>query len=181
MKKVSNLAIVAMVALMTIGCHKGIKDDIRELQQEQAELEQEQAAQAARLAQLEAANADINALQGVVAALQTRDYVTSVTDVATPAPGGYAIAFASGKVITILHGRQGEAGATPQISVQVEAGVYYWTLNGEFITVAGDKLPVTGGKGADGTAGASTRRLLGNLLRQRVYLYRAGQSHRRRS
>ncbi|MDR3351014.1 MAG: hypothetical protein LBN98_05165, partial [Prevotellaceae bacterium] len=76
-----------------------------------------------------------------------------------PAPGGYTITFSTGEPITISNGEKGdngEPGDTPQIGVAeypANSGVYYWTLNGVFIEIEGQKLPVTGPKGEDGTPG----------------------------
>lgn len=56
---------------------------------------------------------------------------------------GYTITFSKGNPITIYHGKDGqdgEDGITPTISVKKDTdGVYYWTLNGEFIVVDGGK------------------------------------------
>jgi hypothetical protein len=51
-------------------------------------------------------------------------------------------------------GVDGQDGASPQISVRQDTdGVYYWTLNGEWIVANGNKLRVTGEKGANGSDG----------------------------
>jgi hypothetical protein len=51
-------------------------------------------------------------------------------------------------------GVDGQDGASPQISVRQDIdGVYYWTLNGEWIVANGNKLRVTGEKGANGNDG----------------------------
>lgn len=40
--------------------------------------------------------------------------------------------------------KDGEAGAAPAIGVKLDSdGKYYWTLDGEFITEGGKKMPVT--------------------------------------
>lgn len=44
--------------------------------------------------------------------------------------------------------KDGEAGAAPAIGVKLDSdGKYYWTLDGEFITEGGKKMPVTGDDG----------------------------------
>jgi hypothetical protein len=52
-------------------------------------------------------------------------------------------------------GAKGADGSTPVISVKQDTdGIYYWTLNGEFILDdSSNKLPVTGNNGKDGTNG----------------------------
>ena len=76
-----------------------------------------------------------------------------------------------GAPITIYHGKDGEDGKdgengvdgsdgtdgyTPKISAaKDEDGVYYWTLDGEWLLDAsGQKIPVQGSNGADGEDGA---------------------------
>lgn len=120
--------------------------------------------QAARLASLEqwqqSVNGNITALQELVLALQNNDYVTGVAEFDTPAPGGYRITFTKSGEATIWNGakgEQGENGATghsPAIGVKefpVNSGIYYWTLDGEFIEPEGLKVPITGPKGENGT------------------------------
>jgi hypothetical protein len=128
--------------------------------------------QAERLAALEtwqtAVNSNIAALQELVSALQTRRYITGVSEFTMPAPGGYAISFNTGAPVTIKHGAKGATGNTgatgatgdtPQIGVAeypAGSGAYYWMLNGAFIEANGQKLPVTvdGDPGDSGQPGA---------------------------
>ena len=110
--------------------------------------------QAKRLASLEAwqstVNSNIGALQTVVKALQANDCVTGVDSFATPLPGGYRISFANSPQATIWNGARGEAGEkgdVPQVSVGIEEDVYYWRVEGKWLTdEAGNKIPLTGGK-----------------------------------
>ena len=121
--------------------------------------------------QCEQMNSNIEALQTIVAALQNNDYVTSVTPIYEGATEiGYVITFSKGGKATIYHGKDGakgeqgekgdkgdtgEAGATPVIGVAKDTdGVYYWTLNGNWLVdEAGNKIPTTGKDGADGVQG----------------------------
>jgi hypothetical protein len=90
-------------------------------------------------------------LQNIVTALQDMDYVTGVTAFTSPAPGGYVISFVKSGNITIANGQDGADGESPQINVKQDTdGVYYWTLNGEWIVYGSVKLRVTGEKGTDG-------------------------------
>jgi hypothetical protein len=85
--------------------------------------------------------------------------VTAFTD---PAPGGYRISFTKSPQVTIRNGEKGEDGengepgaAAPQIGVQEDGGVYYWTLGGEWLYKTGttEKIPVTGPQGPSGPQG----------------------------
>ena len=106
-------------------------------------------------------NANISSLQTIVQALQTNDGVKSVTSL--PNGEGYTINFVSGKSINIYNGRNGTNGAdgkdgqdgkngvTPVISVKKDIdGIYYWTVNGEWLIVDGNKVKAVGTDGANG-------------------------------
>lgn len=99
-------------------------------------------------------NSQIVALQGLVNALESRDQVTSVTELADNS--GYAITFSKSSPITIRHGRGGADAVAPVIGVKQDAdGKYYWTLDGEYISDGGHKIPATGDKGEAGSNGAT--------------------------
>ena len=129
-------------------------------------------------------NSDISGLQSIVKALEKNVYVKEVTDVkdASGSVIGYTITFTDNSKITIYHGEKGEKGdpgaqgnpgtpgaqgdpgtpgndgapgTTPVIGVKEYEGVYYWTVNGEFMKDdLGHLIPVTGNDGAAGAAGA---------------------------
>ena len=87
------------------------------------------------------ANADIDALKLLVDALNSKVTIVSVTE----NEQGYSIVFSDGKTATITNGN------TPQIAVRKDSdGVYYWTLNGEWLLADGKKIKA---EGADGAAG----------------------------
>ena len=106
-------------------------------------------------------NSNINALAELVNALSGNDYIVSVTPIMEGGVEvGYQIIMKSTKVINLYHGKDGKDGVdgtngtngtngtdgqTPVIGAEVgENGVYYWTLNGEFVTDAeGNKIPLT--------------------------------------
>ena len=100
-------------------------------------------------------NSNIEALQSIVAALQNNDYVTSVVPVLDNGNTiGYTINFSKSNPITIYHGKDG---STPVIGVKMDDdGVYYWTLNGEWLTDKnGNKIKALGTDGKDGANGAN--------------------------
>jgi hypothetical protein len=113
-----------------------------------------------RIAALEAwqkqVNADISSLKTLVAASQNGDYIVSVEPF-TNGNGGYIVTLSSGQKLTINNGAKGDKGDTgysPVIGVKMDTnGVYYWTLDGEFIIVNDQKFPVTGPKGEQGDKG----------------------------
>ncbi len=95
-------------------------------------------------------NTNIGSMQTIVTALDRGDYITSVDPISeNGAVVGYTIKFAKGKPIVIYHGKKGEAGTAPVIAVKKDTdGIYYWTLDEEWVTGAdGKKLPVSGMNG----------------------------------
>ncbi len=97
-------------------------------------------------------NEDIAALQIIVEALQNNLYVVAVTTTAD----GYVIEFSDGTKATIANGEDGANGTNaPVISVkQDEDGNYYWTLDGEWLLVDGERVRANGKDGANGENGA---------------------------
>ncbi len=98
-------------------------------------------------------NSNIAAIQTIIQALESKDYVTSVTPLADGT--GYVITFSQSGTITVYHGKNGADGYTPQISIKKDTdGIYYWTLDGEWmVDNNGKKIPTTGEKGENGTNG----------------------------
>lgn len=122
----------------------------------------------ARLAYLEEIcekmNTDIINLQTIVTALETNDYIVNASPLATG--DGYTLIFKSGKSIVIYNGKDGANGAdgkdgkdgkdgiTPTISVMKDIdGVYYWTINNEWLLVSGEKVKASVSDGKDGEDG----------------------------
>ena len=117
-------------------------------------------------------NTNISSLQSIVAALQEKDYVTNVAPIKENGKEiGYTITFSKSGSITIYHGTDGKDGVNgqngkdgadgkdgyiPVLGVKKDAdGVYYWTLDGDWLTDAsGNKIPTTGKDGADGADGS---------------------------
>ena len=117
-------------------------------------------------------NTNISSLQTIVTALQNNVYVTGTTSLMKDGKEiGYTITFSKGNPITIYHGKDGQngsdgkdgvdgtdgkAGTTPTIGVKQDSdGIYYWTLNGEWLTDAqGNKIKAEGTNGKDGADGS---------------------------
>lgn len=113
-------------------------------------------------------NTNISSLQTIVTALQNNDYVTGVTPITKDGETvGYTITFTKSQPITIYHGEDGKDGengkdgadgkdgSTPIIGVKQDSdGIYYWTLNGEWLLdVNGNKIKAQGTDGKDGEDG----------------------------
>ena len=93
-------------------------------------------------------NTNLGSMQTIVTALDRGYYITSVEPLTeNGSMVGYTIRFAKGTPIVVYNGKPGTA---PVVSVKKDTdGIYYWTLDGEWITDGGKKLPVSG---QDGTS-----------------------------
>ena len=120
--------------------------------------------------QCEQMNSNIVSLQTIVEGLQENDYITSVTPIYEGGKEvGYIIIFAKFGKVTIYHGKDGQNGSngqdgapgqngsTPVIGVKKDTdGVYYWTLNGDWMRDKdGNKIPTTGKDGTNGSNGSN--------------------------
>lgn len=128
----------------------------------------------------ETINNNIQSLQTIVTSLETKNFISKVETLTDDAGKeiGYKVTFESGETITInygvdgkdgkdgkdgIDGKDGKNGAdgidgvAPVIGVaQDDDGVYYWTVDGEFLLGNdGEKLPVVGPKGDAGNAGTN--------------------------
>lgn len=139
--------------MAVFGCSKDYDDT--ELKQDISDLQ-------SRVEKLETwcttVNGQISALQGLVTALEAKDYVTGVS----PVTNGYTITFSKSDAITIYNGKDGAKGAdgvTPVIGVDKFEGEYYWTVKigttaaTWMLDADGKKIRTTGDKGVDGSAG----------------------------
>ena len=107
-------------------------------------------------------NTNLSSLQAIVEALRSNDYITGVTPLLEDGVEvGYTISFANSAPITIFHGKDGESGSAvvPSIGVKKSTdGVYYWTLNGEWLTDSnGNKVKAEGDDGEDGANGITPK------------------------
>lgn len=158
MKKLFTL--FAIAALVCVGCSDDYDDS--GLQYRVGSLE----SRVAKLEQLcKQMNTNISALQTIVEALQNNDYVTGVAPVTSNGETiGYTITFTKSAPITIYHGQNGKDGAngadgkdghTPVIGVRQDTdGVYYWTLDGDWLLDnSGNKIKAEGRDGQNGADG----------------------------
>ena len=139
------LLIFTMLATL-IGCGQyddsELKSDINDLKSRMAALEK----------QCKNMNENLTSLQAIVDAIQKQDGIVSVTDL--PDGQGYSVKFVSGKVIYLYNGKNGTDGVTPKISVRKDSdGIYYWTVDGDWLMVDGKKVRAVGLDGKDGQSG----------------------------
>ena len=158
MKKLSLLLLTLTICFFT-ACHDDIWNAIDDLDGRVTKLEE----------LCKEMNTNITSLQTIVNVLQSNDYITGVVEVTKNGEViGYTITFGKHDPITIYHGQDGKDGAdgkdgqdgsssTPVIGVAQDTdGVYYWTLNGEWLLDDnGNKLPVSGTNGKDGQNGSN--------------------------
>lgn len=133
MKKLYPLLLTLLLLLTTSCQHDEIWEKLWEHEQRIEELER----------QCRQLNANVDAIQKILTALQEHDYVTEVMKIMEDGVEvGYSITFAKGGTITIYHGTNG---STPTIGVKMdEDGSYYWTYGDEWITDdEGNKIPAT--------------------------------------
>ena len=135
------LLIFTMLAAL-IGCGQyddsELKSDINDLKSRMAALEQ----------QCKNMNENLTSLQAIVGAIQKQDGIVSVTDL--PYGLGYSVKFVSGKVIYLYNGKNGTDGVTPKISVRKDSdGIYYWTVDAEWLMVDGKKVRASATDGKD--------------------------------
>ena len=139
------LLIFTMLATL-VGCGQyddsELKSDINDLKSRMAALEK----------QCKNMNENLTSLQAIVDAIQKQDGIVSVTDL--PDGQGYSVKFVSGKVIYLYNGKNGTDGVTPKISVRKDSdGIYYWTVDGDWLIVDGKKVRAVGLDGKDGQSG----------------------------
>ena len=158
---------LALITLIGIGLSSCYDDSL--LLDRMDNYDQQLADYASRLAALEILcgqmNTNITSLQSIITAVQSQDYITSVTPITEgDVEVGYTITFLNAAPVTIYHGKAGADGAdgqdgvdgsTPVIGVKrATDGVYYWTVDGEWLLDnKGNKVKAVGEDGKDGQDG----------------------------
>lgn len=141
-----GILLIFTVLATLVGCGQyddsELKSDINDLKSRMAALEK----------QCKNMNENLTSLQAIVDAIQKQDGIVSVTDL--PDGQGYSVKFVSGKVIYLYNGKNGTDGVTPKISVREDSdGIYYWTVDGDWLIVDGKKVRAVGLDGKDGQSG----------------------------
>ena len=151
MKKIKFFVLLVVVMLFT-ACHDKLWDSIEDLDSRVTKLEE----------LCKEMNTNISALQTIVSVIQENDFITGIVPIEKGGEViGYTIMFGKHEPITIYNGEDGKDGQngidgyTPILGVAKDVdGVYYWTLNGEWLLDdEGNKLPVSGKNGNDGENG----------------------------
>ena len=92
--------------------------------------------------QVTAINGDISSLRTLVQALQNSITISVISQT----KDGFTVTFSDGQSVEIKNGTAGPQGKTPVVGVKADGGVYYWTVDGEWLLdAAGKKVAVTGG------------------------------------
>ena len=144
MKKL-HLLLLGLTICLFSACHDKLWDAIDGLDARVAKLEE----------LCKEMNTNIVSIQTIVNVQQSGDYITGIVEVKKDGKViGYTITFGKHEPITIYNGENGSATA-PIIGVAEDTdGVYYWTLNGEWLLDDnGNKLPVSGKDGQNGANG----------------------------
>lgn len=154
MKKIKFFMLAVVVVLFT-ACHDKLWDSIEDLDSRVTKLEE----------LCKEMNTNISALQTIVEVIQENDFITGIVPIEKGGEViGYTIMFGKHEPITIYNGEDGKDGQngidgkdgyTPILGVAKDVdGVYYWTLDGEWLLDAeGNKIRVTGRDGKDGADG----------------------------
>lgn len=129
-----------MLAVASVCCACGdLKDRVDVLEQKVSALESK-------------VNQNVNSINELVEAAKKAVTITKVETLTD----GYKIYFSDGTISTISNGVNGTDGkdgvdgkdaVAPVIGIKEEEGVYYWTIDGEFVLNNGQKVPVTGKDG----------------------------------
>ena len=144
MKRI-HLLLLGLTICLFSACHDKLWDAIDGLDARVAKLEE----------LCKEMNTNIVSIQTIVNVQQSGDYITGIVEVKKDGKViGYTITFGKHEPITIYNGEDGSATA-PIIGVAEDTdGVYYWTLNGEWLLDDnGNKLPVSGKDGQNGANG----------------------------
>ena len=131
---------LSMLAVASVCCACGdLKDRVDVLEQKVSALESK-------------VNQNVNSINALVDAAKKAVTITKVETLTD----GYKIYFSDGTISTISNGANGTDGkdgvdgkdaVAPVIGIKEEEGVYYWTIDGEFVLNNGQKVPVTGKDG----------------------------------
>lgn len=169
MKQIKVFILTVFTALLAVSCQQDVMDitgRLDDLENRVAKLEQ-------LCAEM---NTNLSAMQSIVTAMQTGDYITSVSPITEGGKTiGYTITFAKVDPITIYHGQDGADGQdgkdgadgqdgkdggdghTPVMGVKQDTdGIWYWTIDGEWLLDSNNqKVKAVGVDGKDGEDGVT--------------------------
>ncbi len=143
MKRIFRTALIALAAAAASACSMyddtEIRDRLDGIDDKIASLEET----------VKGINSDIDALRQIVNALQqnvTIDRVEAGTD-------GYVIYFSDGTTAVITNGKDGVNAPVISVAKDETDGLWYWTIDGEWLVVDGQRIRAQGIDGEDGKPG----------------------------
>lgn len=143
MKRIFRTALIALAAAAASACSMyddtEIRDRLDGIDDKIASLEET----------VKGINSDIDALRQIVNALQqnvTIDRVEAGTD-------GYVIYFSDGTTAVITNGKDGANAPVISVAKDETDGLWYWTIDGEWLVVDGQRIRAQGIDGEDGKPG----------------------------
>ena len=143
MKRIIRTALIALVTAAVSACSMyddtEIRDRLDGIDDKIASLEET----------VKGINSDIDALRQIVNALQqnvTIDRVEAGTD-------GYVIYFSDGTTAVITNGKDGANAPVISVAKDETDGLWYWTIDGEWLVVDGQRIRAQGIDGEDGKPG----------------------------
>lgn len=133
-----------LLVLLLLLCIPSCKDTSRELEEIRQQLEAHEREILALKTAVERINQDISSIQTVLQEVLSGGYVSSVTE----STDGYLLSFSDGRGVQLRTAKTGAP--APAVSIRQDAdGLYYWTLNGEWLrNTSGAKIPVSGEAGS---------------------------------
>lgn len=135
-----SLLFLAIGAGILCSCSKfddsALKKDIASLQKRVSDLEE----------QCTQMRTNLTSIQTLLSSVDGRDYITGVSPIVQDGKTiGYEIQFKKAAAVKVYNGID-----APAISIKKDSdGNFYWTLDGEFIIVAGKKVRANGADGSD--------------------------------
>ena len=144
MKHFTYTFLVILIGLIATGCTDELNERLENLENRVAQLEEV----------CNVTNTNLSALQAIVTAMLNQISITEVEQLSD----GYKIHFSDGTIATIRNGK--DIDSVPIFGVRKDTdGVYYWTLDGEWLRdESGNKVRAqgnTGDKGEQGETGAT--------------------------
>ena len=148
MKTIFKALLAGSVGLLLAGCAKeyddtSLKNDVASLKSQLEQLRND----------ISSLNGQITGLTATIDQWKSGGYVQSIQELSDKS--GFTITFVGGKTVTLYHGAKGDPGdpgnpgdpgtpgqdgKTPSLKMDTD-GVFYWTIDGEFILVDGKKVP----------------------------------------
>ncbi len=129
------IILLSTLSLFLAGCGGFVREELVQMQQEIDDLR----------SQIEPLNNSIKSVHEVATEMANGGFVTSISEISEESRTGYELTFNNGKTIKLLSGitgKDGKDGKTPQIGMlQDSDGIYYWTLDGQWLeNSSGEKV-----------------------------------------